>query len=803
MRSNKPPRPPGNHAVFRVVPYPRAASEASEQQSDRSPGMMLSHSTAAMRPAPLEPLTPGSKVAIPRVSQIRSFGNRRVKRACIECREQKTKCNGHQPCGRCTSLGMECVYVDGKREAMEKRLQDLEKQVQAYDRLLTEIQPRLDSQDKELISRTRAQYASPEPEHANSDHAAHASGHGQTRSFGIEYIQEDFHKDKALQAIGFMGGPSEMSWINELYQVLEKDTPFLDSEVSNKSQSLTSVCYFLDDEELVLDAAIDPYGRPPRDIADKLLDCYFFTVHPSFPIIAKIPFMQQYEMYYTRPDIHPTKRWLTILNLVFALASKFAQLVSKQWVAEADSPMVCFTRARKLSFTESQLLEHPNLQQVQVEGLTAFFLMAIGHINRSWRACGVSVRSAIALGVNLRSESKETSNLSKEIRYRVWWSIYTLENTLSIMTGRPTSAPDKYSTTPLPIPFDEEQFREPAASRLLTDFATRTEYMLALSSQRRAGSAVWDSPGLGRAVLMQDALPNPMDISPSNSFYFFYFVDLTVIMRRAIDSLYSPGFARRPWLTISAAIMDLVQETDEWLSRIPPVFQFKIRHPSTHFERQRWSLAFRYYSLRITLSRPSLCRSERQRAPNEASALSQQRIAHICIDSACELLDLLPDKPDAVWLVQVSPWWCVLHYLMQSVTVLLIEMEFCVRFHADGASHITLHLEKGLDWLYSLGSISVPAKRAWEVCNSIYNRLFFGAGPETTILSDLRMLSPEQDPRASMMATQPVISPGREAADVMDGAAFTEPYMKLPHNMTVHPAIETPYDEIPLYKNPS
>jgi hypothetical protein len=59
---------------------------------------------------------------------------------------------------------------------------------------------------------------------------------------------------------------------------------------------------------LVLDASIDPYGRPPRDIADKLLDCYFFTVHPSFPIIAKIPFMQQCEMYYTRPDIHPTER---------------------------------------------------------------------------------------------------------------------------------------------------------------------------------------------------------------------------------------------------------------------------------------------------------------------------------------------------------------------------------------------------------------------------------------------------------------------------------------------------------------
>ncbi|KAL4747508.1 hypothetical protein BDW72DRAFT_196653 [Aspergillus terricola var. indicus] len=802
MRSNKRPRPAGNNAVFRLVSFPDPSPPAMSDQRVEPPAPSARTTTDPVLPlTPSEPSTPGSKIAIPRVSQLRAYGNRRVKRACIECRKQKTKCNGQTPCSRCIGLGMECAYMDGKREVTEKRLQDLEKQVQAYDRLLQEIQLRVDSQDRDLISRTRAQFASLDQDSAHADPAPHNSTH--SPSFGIEYIQEDFHKDKGLQAIGFMGGPSEMSWINELYQVLEKDTPFLDSETSNKSQSLTSVCYFLDDEELVLEPNIDPYGRPPRHIADQMLDCYFFTVHPSFPIIAKIPFMQQYEMYYTRTDIQPTKRWLTILNLVFALASKFAQLVSKPWVTEADSPMACFTRARKLNYSESQLLEHPNLQQVQVEGLTAFFLMAIGHINRSWRACGVSVRSAIALGVNLRSESKETSTLSKEIRYRVWWSIYTLENTLSIMTGRPTSAPDKYSTTPLPIPFDEEQFREPLASRLLTDFRMRTDYMQTLTSQRRGSLGVWDPPRIGHTGFGQELRPGPMEISPSNSYYFFYFVELTVIMRRAIDSLYSPGFSRRPWLTISASIMDLVQETDEWLSRVPAVFQWRISHPSAHFERQRWSLAFRFYSLRIALSRPSLCRSERQRSPNEASALSQQRIARICIDSACELLDMLPDKPDAFWLVQVSPWWCVLHYLMQSITVLLIEMEFCVRFHADGASHITLHLEKGLDWLHSLGTISIPSMRAWEVCNSIYNRLFFGPGHRAYMPPELRVISPEQDSRSSTMTSPTALSPAFEATEFNEGAAFGEPFPKLPHNMTVHPSIQTPYDDISLYKNTS
>jgi prefoldin subunit 5 len=52
---------------------------------------------------------------------------------------------------------MDCAYIEGKREVTEKRLQDLERQVQAYDRLLQEIQPRVDSQDRDLILKTRAQ----------------------------------------------------------------------------------------------------------------------------------------------------------------------------------------------------------------------------------------------------------------------------------------------------------------------------------------------------------------------------------------------------------------------------------------------------------------------------------------------------------------------------------------------------------------------------------------------------------------------------------------------------------------------
>ncbi|EFW14258.1 conserved hypothetical protein [Coccidioides posadasii str. Silveira] len=39
----------------------------------------------------------------------------------------------------------------------------------------------------------------------------------------------------------------------------------------------------------------------------------------------------------------------------------------------------------------------------------------------------------------------------------------------------------------------------------------------------------------------------------------------------------------------------------------------------------------------------------------EFPQLSPQQITGICIDSACELLELLSDQPDARWLVQINP----------------------------------------------------------------------------------------------------------------------------------------------------
>jgi hypothetical protein len=49
-------------------------------------------------------------------------------------------------------------------------------------------------------------------------------------------------------------------------------------------------------------------------------------------------------------------------------------------------------------------------------------------------------------------------------------------------------------------------------------------------------------------------------------------------------------------------------------------------------------------------------------------------MATTCVESAQQMLDILPEEPDVNWLFEVLPWWCVLHYVMQSATIIMVEL---------------------------------------------------------------------------------------------------------------------------------
>lgn len=200
----------------------------------------------------------------------------------------------------------------------------------------------------------------------------------------LDYTDEDYNRDEISRSMGFVGQYSERSWMYSLKRDMSQDNRQSDKTSQPESRSrvsATSVSYLLDDLHISSEEDADPLRRPPPSVSDQLMDAYFHVVHPSFPILGKTAFIYQYRQYYGGNYTLPGKKWLAILNLVFAIARMYISKCSGNEVAESDHSDF-FSRAQHLGLSGSALLDNPDLQHVQIEGLTAFYLLAVEQVNR-------------------------------------------------------------------------------------------------------------------------------------------------------------------------------------------------------------------------------------------------------------------------------------------------------------------------------------------------------------------------------------------------------------------------------------
>lgn len=186
-----------------------------------------------------------------------------------------------------------------------------------------------------------------------------------------------------------MGKHSETAWLYNLKREIESNVEDADQSEANVAEdhrgrhSVASASYFLDDCEIMINEDIDPLGRPSQVVANGLVQTFFNTVHADLPIIAKETFLSQLNSFYTTPFVRPGRQWLAILNLVFAIASRSDHhQIRNTLLNVGEETLQYFSRSWKLGMKDTCLLDHPDLQQVQVEGLTAFFLLSLGHKNR-------------------------------------------------------------------------------------------------------------------------------------------------------------------------------------------------------------------------------------------------------------------------------------------------------------------------------------------------------------------------------------------------------------------------------------
>ena len=371
---------------------------------------------------------------------------------------------------------------------------------------------------------------------------------------------------------------------------------------------------------------------------------------------------------------------------------------------------------------------------------------------------GIAIRQALTLGLNLRNEDRNLVDSSKEIRYRVWWALASTERTLSVMTGRPASFTGAHCSAPLPLPLEEEMFMsvsgpyDSTAIRQLrrlssTDDESSTNVSESTPSSLSTRAIPWsprDSP-------MRGGSPTAMDIKsidPNNGLFFLYVTKIKNLDDEILNHLYRPPIISQSWASVQDAMLRFTKKLRKWRSTLPLVFEFTRNQRDQVYVHQRMHLGFSYYSTMIIINRPCLCRVD-EKVPNESKRAREidRASAASCVSAARSLLDMLPDEPNAVGMYQVSPWWNMVHHLMQAATVLMLEISFQAAHCPDSANEIFMTAQKAVAWLQSMSVDDISAARAWRLSIDVLRKI----APRVGERVDDRLMRPMQRSEDTLM----------------------------------------------------
>ncbi|KAJ4295076.1 hypothetical protein N0V90_007084 [Kalmusia sp. IMI 367209] len=605
--------------------------------------------------------------------------------------------------------------------------------------LLQDLKGRVAKRDRQQIENLLAQVVDDVSDAATRLDPPRSSHHDDTQGEAVmlaeagsgesmDIVDEDILQNQEARATGYVGRSSELRWLRRLWQnmapfeevSLQTEGPYgppgdKTDAISQHKETLTrrqqkdsvirvptsASTFYLDNNNINVDLTVNMFELPPRETAKTLLNSYMITVQGSFPFLSETSFRHQFDQYYNSvlygTPCSLSHRWLALLNLVFAIGTKYLRLLETVCQPEDQDHHIYYSRGHMLGIDGFSLVGgHPDLLEIQLTALLAFYFLSIGHVNRSWVVIGHSLRYAHALGLHVRNENRAATVLQKEILLRMWWGLYSLERNVSTIVGRPSCVLDDFCSVPLPLPLGVEQLSDDTLA-----YESQKRYSL---STLQIGSTTAERSNSGSYLNSR--------------------VQIDMIRQKAMIELYSATVVTKSWKHVQRSISRLREQLEVWSVSLPPGFKFSQTNIDTSFKRERLILHMWYIGTKILLTRPCLCRLD-TRTTNQMKAADDfnRQTARTCVGAAMAMADLLPDNVDIVYLYKTGPWWCVVHNLMQALVTLLLEMSFgTVDLYQDG-KEILSSAKKLIRWLRMMAKNNPIAERAYTVAFGVLQRL--------------------------------------------------------------------------------
>ncbi|XPS67980.1 hypothetical protein M3J09_000279 [Ascochyta lentis] len=361
----------------------------------------------------------------------------------------------------------------------------------------------------------------------------------------------------------FFGSSSELQWLRaatmaspDMRSKGAGETSQMKIPHASTGEHISSYNFWDDTEntESNCNTCDDPYEPPHIETAKRLLSCYITVVHDKFPILHRETFINQSRGYLVSLQnghlLKSSLKWQAILNIVLAISASYLGSAKDNSFTVVGDHATYQARAEALIFDKTTSADHPDIPHIQALGLLSFYWLSVGQASRALAVVGTAISFAYALGLHLRNEDPSAPASKRDLLGRIWWSLYSLENTLSVATGRPSIIADSCCSVPLPLAKVEDQGLQGKDRRL-------------------AGSCSIEPESLIGVEFPQQVSQKPGAPEKDSEAYFKASIDLCIITRSILVALYSANSTTKSSTDIRQDIAQLSQRLDQWITSLP------------------------------------------------------------------------------------------------------------------------------------------------------------------------------------------------------------------------------------------
>ncbi|MCJ1472231.1 hypothetical protein MMC13_000878 [Lambiella insularis] len=374
-------------------------------------------------------------------------------RACLECRNRKTRCiirANNDTCAYCFKKSKECIFSERPErtsltrknlDAAESRCRELQSIIQQRSE-----QPgsRWDLNDPDALS-TPSQLASGEACDRKESRPLHEVDIPTGRS-------NEWHEQSSLELPTSQDGMASLA-------LPSKDSGYLGS--TSGSWLLRSLSTYLSQDKNTTWEPPQNEGRGSSDLArssiqftnivsssqigifaarDHYVNAYFIAYNSSYPIVHERTFREQCVQKAQMPQ---NDIWHVVYFMVLAIG---------EWVSgDATEHQSLYYEAAhsRLNFG---ILESGSMSIVQALLLLGNYLQKRDKPNTAYNVIGLAYR--VALGVGLHRELPSGSGIcafALQQRRLLFWTLYSFDSGFSMTTGRPTLVSDTFIDIRKPV----------------------------------------------------------------------------------------------------------------------------------------------------------------------------------------------------------------------------------------------------------------------------------------------------------------------------------------------------------------